>query len=537
MADTPIIGTFDRPSSPPHLVSLVLQSKKALQHGEQLCSHAHDLTHDSARQTVDVLALDAKIRWITEGVLDQLKVAAGVARSITERRARLEEEAKQWDRVRSQHQEALDTTLESLGSQVVPPSFHQSSLESSLFGIQASENREVIEELSAQENNAEARELDRESSRDRSKWKTLRDFVDERGLEDVFESIEEERNTLDDTLAATASHPATITTIVDQLHALLSTSLSDSRNRLQSHAPPQGTNSPSIRSPAIGQSSSRDVSALLLLQERTSAGMASHLESLAAHYDQMATALKEKEAGEELSEEDMTVFVRDTAELPSVIAELEESIASIESVYQEIIDTKISYQSLLATQSRILDSLDSLGDKMESMLQEQTGIEMETQATYEVLNDYLESLLTLRTTYETYQVSYNALVLEMDRRKRYRDSMETVVQEMREKLGRLREDEIIARDAFYSAHSTSIPDDLCLAISNLPQTFVITSDISSEDGTDHRSGRGGEALPEIDDDLLLEARRKLEGVTKQAQHVQDALVTPVKPRPRREDSL
>ncbi|KAF8501266.1 autophagy-related protein 17 [Gautieria morchelliformis] len=480
MSTSPTVNTFDRPSSPPHLVSLVLQSKKGLQHGEQLCSYAHDLTHRSARQAVDVLALDAKIRWIKEGVLNQLKVAAGVAKCITERRDRLEEEAKarlslQWDRVRSQHQDALDVTLESLGSQVVPPSFHQSSLESSLFGIQASESNDEVIMDHEQINDLEVTDENQESSQDRRKWKTLRDFVDERGLEDLFESIEGERSALDDILGATATHPATITSITNQIRSLLSTSLSD-------------------------------VSALLVKQERTSGGMASHLESLAAHYDQMATALKEKEAGEDIGEEDMEgiFFVRDTAELPSIVSELEESIGSIETVYQDIMDVKNELQSSLATQSQILDSLDSLGHKMESMLQEQTEIETETQATYDTLNDYLESLLSLRSTYDTYQMSYNALVMEMDRRIRYRNDMELLVQEMREKLGRLRDDEMTARDGFYSAHSASIPDDLCLAISNIPQTFVISYDVPKEHGIEHQSGDGREVLPEIDDDLVIE---------------------------------
>jgi autophagy-related protein 17 len=65
-------------SSPPHLVSLVLQSKKALQHGEQLCSRANALSNDSAQCAMDVLALDAKVRWITDAVLEQLKVGASV---------------------------------------------------------------------------------------------------------------------------------------------------------------------------------------------------------------------------------------------------------------------------------------------------------------------------------------------------------------------------------------------------------------------------------------------------------------------------
>ena len=62
------------PPEQPHLISLVLQSKKALQHGEQLCSLAHARSNASAQAAVDVLALDAKVRWITEAVIEQLRV-------------------------------------------------------------------------------------------------------------------------------------------------------------------------------------------------------------------------------------------------------------------------------------------------------------------------------------------------------------------------------------------------------------------------------------------------------------------------------
>lgn len=58
----------------PHLVSLVLQSKKALQHGEQLCSRARTLSQESVQAVVDVLALDAKVRWLSDAVVEQLKV-------------------------------------------------------------------------------------------------------------------------------------------------------------------------------------------------------------------------------------------------------------------------------------------------------------------------------------------------------------------------------------------------------------------------------------------------------------------------------
>jgi autophagy-related protein 17 len=94
----------------PHLVSLVLQSKKGLQHGEQLCSKANALTNASAQCAVDVLALDAKVKWISEAVIRQLKVhqsristtyslshvvlppqlAASVAKSLELKRAQLD---------------------------------------------------------------------------------------------------------------------------------------------------------------------------------------------------------------------------------------------------------------------------------------------------------------------------------------------------------------------------------------------------------------------------------------------------------------
>lgn len=68
--DTKTSGTPEQP----HLVSLVLQSKKALHHGEQLCSRAQSQHNASAQEAIEVLALDAKVRWVAEAIVEQLKV-------------------------------------------------------------------------------------------------------------------------------------------------------------------------------------------------------------------------------------------------------------------------------------------------------------------------------------------------------------------------------------------------------------------------------------------------------------------------------
>lgn len=70
---TPVMGTMNL-ANQPHLVSLVLQSKKALQHGEHLCTKAHSASNASAQASVNVLALDAKVRWVVEAVVEQLQV-------------------------------------------------------------------------------------------------------------------------------------------------------------------------------------------------------------------------------------------------------------------------------------------------------------------------------------------------------------------------------------------------------------------------------------------------------------------------------
>ncbi|GJJ08146.1 hypothetical protein Clacol_002354 [Clathrus columnatus] len=498
-------STPDRSSSPPHLVSLVLQSKKALQQGEQLLLRAHDLTITSSNHVVDVLALDAKIRWITQGIMEQIKAAAGVARSITERRQKLEEEAADWDNMRSQHQDSLDATLEALGVQVVPPSFHQSTLEFTLFGIQASDRIFQEDEIDDRENELEDR------YKARKKWKTLRDFVDERGLEDVIESIEGERNALDATLSATALYPGTILSITEQIHHALNASLHPENSIPLTRPSSRNMPSPSQEKalPVVEPPSLKDTSAILLRQEKMSIGMATHLESLAAHYEQMATALKDKDSGGSLNEEDMDVFIRDTAELPAILHELEESISAIESAREEILTIKTTLKDTLKALSLVMDSLDELADKMEIMLQEQSDIEF----------------------------SYNALILEIERRRQHRDKIEATVRQMKEQLDKIRDapaltlDEISARNEFYAEHSSSIPDDLCLAISNLPQSYSITS--FCKNSTDENQTER-EILPEIDEDIIEDARRRLEA---ESQRIPEMMDTPTKPVMRREDSL
>ena len=82
-------------------------------------------------------------------------------------------------------------------------------------------------------------------------------------------------------MATTISHPASLTRDISTIRAAL----------------PEDSN------PIVEQ--------LIVTQESISAGMATHLVSLAGHYDQMATALREKDEGHELAEDDMQGKIAD----------------------------------------------------------------------------------------------------------------------------------------------------------------------------------------------------------------------------------
>jgi len=57
----------------PQFISLVVQSRKALKQGEALCSRANATATSSAKEATDLLALNTKVQWISNAVVEQLK--------------------------------------------------------------------------------------------------------------------------------------------------------------------------------------------------------------------------------------------------------------------------------------------------------------------------------------------------------------------------------------------------------------------------------------------------------------------------------
>ncbi|KAI0342909.1 hypothetical protein BDW22DRAFT_1357454 [Trametopsis cervina] len=486
MTTPPAVG---HGSERPHLVQLVLLSKKALQHGQQLCSRARTVSVESAQTAVDVLALDAKVRWITNAVTEQLKLAASVAKIIESKRTVLESEARKWDTARAQRTAALDTVLDSLGSQVVPPDFYLSSPVSSLFGSQhGSEDERETNRMTAslaafrpgqsptetlrgvsRNGHSHSQRL-RLKNQDRRKWKTLRDFVDEQAIEDMLDGLEADRSAMDDIMARTSDYPETLSRTISVIQDSLPSEMSIP-----------------------------DMTRIFNVQEELSADMAQHLSSLTSHYDQMVQALHESEAGEEFGEADIQAMNRDTNELPAIIVDLEKSAAVIKRSHEELLNAKTSAQEQLRSHRDTLNDLDELADIVTEMLERQEAVEIECKEQLGHLDERLSSIEELHHRYKSYQYSYNKLVLEQARRRSYMEAATKIVQNMASQLQAMVEEEQHLREAFNAAHGEFLPVDVCLPIANLPTRWQVIPE----------DGEIEEVLPEIDSDIISEALKKV----------------------------
>ncbi|KXN91701.1 Autophagy-related protein 17 [Leucoagaricus sp. SymC.cos] len=475
----------------PHLVSLVLQSKKALQRGQQLCSHAHMRSNASSRAAIDVLALDAKVRWMTEAVMEQLKLAVSVAKSFEEKRTSMHKQAQAWDATRSHYTNELEHILEALGAQLVPPEFHQTSTDSSLFGSQHSDQDDQPDQDTFQGQHSSRVFLPPSPSatvrnhsgvltrgtqaidhhQDRKHWKNLRDFVDDQAIEDILETIENNRIALDDLLGRTDDYPETLTRAIEAIRS-------------------------SLPEPTMESSLVSRMQDALVGQDTVATSMANLLESLASHYEQIDTALKDTEAGEIFSEEDLQQMHRDVEELPAILSEIEESGRAIDGHHEFLLSTQESLIGNLVILSGVLDDLEELGDIMGEMLQNQEEVEVKCQ---EDLNSLHEQILTIRDLHEryvSYQTAFNKLIIEIARRRHYKEAAENIVKGMMSQLTAMTEEEDQVRRLFNAEYGVHLPEDICLCIGNPPTKWEVVP----------LQGDTLEVLPHIDEDLLSEVR-------------------------------
>lgn len=193
--------------------------------------------------------------------------------------------------------------------------------------------------------------------------------------------------------------------------------------------------------------------------------MAGTLVILANHYDGMATALKESESGEVVSQEEMQSMSQDTEELKKIMLEMEKDMENVEGhqcvfIFQvvqlqlkmyhrnQLTQAHTTLSSSLSTISTTLNTLDNLSEILEEMISTQDSVEHSAQEALSGLQHHLITLEELHRQFEEYRRAFDHLLVEIQRRTHYRDAVEEIVKGM----GR----ELIALSQGSSCLSTSL---------------------------------------------------------------------------------
>jgi len=213
----------------------------------------------------------------------------------------------------------------------------------------------------------------------------------------------------------------------------------------------------------------------------------------------MSGALRESDAGEAFSEEDVQEMNRDTDELPSIMTELEEAFTAIDKTHGLFTTAQDIGKRHLEQLSSTIDDLEELGDIMTDMLQTQDSVEADCEIQLNGLQQHLLTLEHLHERFLAYQTAFRKLILEIARRRQYREAAENIVHGMMAQLDAMTEEENEVRDHFNAEHGAHLPEDICLCIRNAPTKWEIVP----------WQGETQEFLPNLPNDLIAAAREKI----------------------------
>jgi len=168
----------------------------------------------------------------------------------------------------------------------------------------------------------------------------------------------------------------------------------------------------------------------------------------------------------------------------------------IESVHEQIVAFRDSTLSALEVYGQILLQLENLEAIMDAMLEDHTQLQNDAAFVHQTLETRYMGLRELEEMYHSYQLAYDHLILEMDRRSQYRNAVQSLVDDTTARLQALRTEEMEARERFIHDHGRFLPEDLCPYIPDLPLMYVLDQE-------------GSEGAVNLEASLVAEAKRNL----------------------------
>ncbi|KAF4157388.1 hypothetical protein CNMCM6069_005607 [Aspergillus lentulus] len=336
--------------------------------------------------------------------------------------------------------------------------------------------------------------------------KSLHDFVDERGVEELHATL---KSSIDRTTAAQAQLDSSNHAFDDEL-----LSIKEALGTYRAAAKLASSRSSSSPSSSSASNSSlpsmSSMPSMLHSLEMHAQEMANLLESLVRHFDLCVTAVKHTEGGgaaaksitgdmpvgvpvsgrmgsnieEDINnnlnapldplsnseyQEMVNVLFKDAAEAEDVVMEIQDRIGEMESVLENVLAQRDALRSISNATTDIYQHLSSLGStRLPGYIAEAHNFTQVWHEENDRISGGLADLSDLNSLYDGFLDAYDGLIVEVARRKHVRQRVEKVLRDARHKLDQLYEEDVTARETFRVEKGDYLPSDIWPEIGREP---------------------------------------------------------------------
>ncbi|KAI1812058.1 kinase activator [Poronia punctata] len=354
--------------------------------------------------------------------------------------------------------------------------------------------------------------------------RSLLDFVDEAQVNGLREALKENIQALQTTQQAFDGDLLRFETDLRTLDSIMSS------------APPLPSPSASSSNPPL----------LYLLSSmiENSHGMAELLTSLTKHFDLCVTAVRTTEGGtalarlkaaeatqsqggdevsisgmisdqeshmpdlEPLSPEEraqmLEVLVQDSSEVEDVVQELNERLQSVELDYSKLEEQASQVKLTYLASVEAFRSLDDIGTRLPSYVAAETEFRDRWVEEQDMIQDKIAEMEELRSFYEEYAVSYDHLILEVERRRAIDDKIQNIWRKAKESVDRVIDADRKQRELFRQEVADHLPTDLWPGMDDAVLTFDVVP-------SPNYKGTGG--TPALETSVIEGAKRRQRLIT------------------------
>ncbi|KAK9367385.1 autophagy-related protein 17 [Lipomyces kononenkoae] len=241
------------------------------------------------------------------------------------------------------------------------------------------------------------------------------------------------------------------------------------------------------------------VNSLQSIEEQAHA-MGALLESLAHHYDQCSQALMTSSMSnlqQDPERDDLINVLReDAAQVDDVVDELRQRFSDMKTHADSVFDFALSSAEQYSATAELCIQLSHNQTSLEKHLLAAKQFAECVAEYFSRRNSLLDELDSLVDYFERFMHSYDALVLEVVRRKNTQNRMEKVVRDALEKLKFIYDEEMACRKSFHVKNGDYLPSDLWPGLSDPPIGYeIIAHEISP--------------LPELNASLIEQVKKRL----------------------------